>query len=414
MHWVLSLFLVLLVLNVFKALFLDLLNRRNIQRNRGEAPEAFRQVMDDATYQKSVAYSLEKNRLGMITTVYDAVILALVICLGLLPFLWVEWGVFGGQSIWSEAAYLVIVTILLGLPNLPFDWYDTFKLEERYGFNKSSINLWVSDKAKGFLIGLAIGYPMICLLLKLVDWMGDWWWLWGFAVVMLFQLLMIVLYPKLILPLFNKLEPLEEGELKSSLMDLAERTGFAARTIEVMDGSKRSGHSNAYFTGFGRFRRIVLYDTLMEQLEPNELKAVLAHEIGHYKLGHFPKRIVLAAIGLFVAFACIAYLAQSNWFYHGFGFETTSIAPAFLLVTLLSGLVTSWLTPLFSMLSRKHEYEADTFAKNALGEPISLVGALRKLNEKNLSNLTPHPLYSAFYYSHPTLLEREEALLAKS
>ena len=414
MNWLLTLFLVLLVLNVFKSLFLDLLNRRNIRRNSGEVPEAFRKVMDESTYQRSVAYSLEKNRLGMITTVFDALVLALVICLGFLPFFWIEWGGFLGQSIWSGAAYLVAVTFLLGLPNLPFDWYDTFKLEERYGFNKSSIGLWISDKAKGVLIGLAIGFPMICLLLKMVDWMGRFWWLWGFVAVLLFQLLMIVLYPKLILPLFNKLEPLEEGELKTSLMELADRAGFAARTIEVMDGSKRSGHSNAFFTGFGRFRRIVLYDTLMEQLEAGELKAVLAHEIGHYKLGHFPKRIVLSAIGLFIAFGCIAYLAESNWFYRGFGFETTSIAPAFLLVALLSGLITSWLTPLFSMLSRKHEYEADAFAKKALGEPLSLVGALRKLNEKNLSNLTPHPLYSAFYYSHPTLLEREKALLATS
>ncbi len=414
MNWLLSLFLVLLVLNVFKSLFLDLLNRRNIRKNSGEVPEAFGQVMDKSTYQRSVAYSLEKNRLGMITAVFDALVLALVICLEFLPFLWVEWGGFFGQSIWSGAAYLVAVTFMLGLPNLPFDWYDTFKLEERYGFNKSSIGLWISDKAKGVLIGLAIGFPMICLLLKMVDWMGRFWWLWGFVAVLLFQLLMIVLYPKLILPLFNKLEPLEEGELKTSLMELADRAGFAARTIEIMDGSKRSGHSNAFFTGFGRFRRIVLYDTLMEQLEAGELKAVLAHEIGHYKLGHFPKRIALSAIGLFVAFGCIAYLAESNWFYQGFGFETTSIAPAFLLVALLSGLITSWLTPLFSMLSRKHEYEADAFAKKALGEPLSLVGALRKLNQKNLSNLTPHPLYSAFYYSHPTLLEREKALLATS
>ncbi len=414
MHWLLSLFLVLLVLNVFKSLYLDLLNRRNIQRNSGELPEAFRQVMNDATYHRSVSYSLEKNRLGMITTVYDALVLGLVISLGFLPFLWVEWGGLWGHSIWSEAAYLVAVTILLGLPNLPFDWYDTFKLEEKFGFNKSSIGLWISDKAKGTLIGLAIGFPIICLLLKLVDWMGRSWWLWGFVLVLLFQLTMIVLYPKLILPLFNKLEPLEEGELKASLMKLADKAGFAARTIEVMDGSRRSGHSNAYFSGFGRFRRIVLYDTLMEQLGADELKAVLAHEIGHYKLGHFPKRIVLSAVGLFVAFGCIAFLAESNWFYRGFGFETTSIAPAFLLVTLLSGLITSWLTPLFSMLSRKHEYEADAFARKALGEPHSLVGALRKLNEKNLSNLTPHPLYSAFYYSHPTLLEREKALLAAS
>ncbi len=414
MHWILSIFLVLLFFSVLKSLFLDVLNRRNIQKYSGKLPEAFRGVMDESTYEKSVAYSLEKNRLGMITTLYDAVVLALVIFLGLLPFLWTELGDLWGQSIWAGAAYLMIVTLLLGIPDLPFDWYSTFKLEEKYGFNKSSIGLWISDKAKGIFLGLAIGFPLICLLLKLVDWMGSFWWIWGFIIVFLFQLLMIVLYPKLILPLFNKLEPLEDGELKTTLLELADHAGFAARTIEVMDGSKRSGHSNAFFTGFGKFRRIVLFDTLMEQLENGELKAVLAHEIGHYKLGHVPKMIAASAIGLFLAFWCIAYLAQSKWFYEGFGFETTSIAPAFLLFTLLSGLITSWLTPLFSLLSRKHEYEADAFATKAMGEPLSLVGAIRKLNEKNLSNLTPHPLYSAFYYSHPTLLEREEALLAKS
>ena len=221
----------------------------------------------------------------------------------------------------------------------------------------------------------------------------------------------MVLYPKLIMPLFNKLEPLEGGDLKDELMDLSDRSGFAAKTIEVMDGSKRSGHSNAFFTGFGKFRRIVLFDTLMEQLETNELKAVLAHEIGHYKRGHVPKMVAMSALGMLLAFWAIAFLANSTWFYAGFGFEgVVSIAPAFLLFSIMSGLITSWLTPVFSILSRKHEYEADAFARDAMGEYLSLVGALRKLNEKNLSNLTPHPLYSAFYYSHPTLLERESAL----
>ncbi|MCZ6672923.1 MAG: M48 family metallopeptidase [Verrucomicrobia bacterium] len=413
MHWLLTTFLILLILNLVKSLVLDLLNARNIRAHQDEIPEAFKGVMDEETYQKSVAYSLEKARYSMVTSAYGALVLAIVILTGFLPWMWQALESFWGTSLWAQAGFLVVVTLVLSIPELPFDWYSTFKLEEKYGFNKSTIGLWISDKVKGTLVGFVIGFPLICLLLKLVDWIGPNWWFWGFVVVFVFQLLMMVLYPKLIMPLFNKLEPLETGELKSELMDLSDKAGFAAKTIEVMDGSKRSGHSNAFFTGFGKFRRIVLYDTLMEQLENNELKAVLAHEIGHYKRGHVPKMIAMSAVGMLLAFWLIAYLAGSTWFYAGFGFENVnSIAPAFLLFSIMSGLVTSWLTPVFSILSRKHEFEADAFAKDAMGEPESLVGALRKLNEKNLSNLTPHPLYSAFYYSHPTLIEREAALLS--
>ena len=411
MHWLLTTFIILLVLNSVKALVLDILNAKNIRANKSSIPDAYRGVMDDETYAKSVDYSLEKSRFSIITSLYGALVLAVVILGGFLPWLWSALEGFWGSSLWAQAGYLVAVTIILSIPDLPFDWYSTFKLEEKYGFNKSTLGLWISDKFKGALVGFIIGFPIICLLLKLVDWLGIYWWVWGFVIVFVFQLAMMVLYPKLIMPLFNKLEPLEAGELKDELMLLSDKSGFAAKTIEVMDGSKRSGHSNAFFTGFGKFRRIVLFDTLMDQLETNELKAVLAHEIGHYKKGHIPKMIAMSAGGMLLAFWMIAYLAQSPWFYEGFGFEgVTSIAPAFLLFSILSGLVTSWLTPVFSILSRKHEYEADAFARDAMEEPDSLIAALRKLNEKNLSNLTPHPLYSAFYYSHPTLLERESAL----
>jgi STE24 endopeptidase len=413
MHWLLTTFIILLILNTIKSLVLDILNARNIRSNEGKIPEAYREVMDDATYAKSVAYSLEKARFSIITSLYGAIILAVIILSGFLPWMWLALEGFWGSSLWAQAGFLVAVTLVLGLPDLPFDWYSTFKLEEKYGFNKSTLGLWISDKIKGTLVGFVIGFPLICLLLKMVDWLGATWWIWGFAVIFVFQLAMMVLYPKLIMPLFNKLEPLETGELKDELMALSDKSGFAAKTIEVMDGSKRSGHSNAFFTGFGKFRRIVLFDTLMEQLETNELKAVLAHEIGHYKRGHVPKMVAMSAAGMLLAFWMIAYLADSSWFYSGLGFEgVSSIAPAFLLFSIMSGLITSWLTPVFSILSRKHEYEADAFARDAMGEPESLVGALRKLNEKNLSNLTPHPLYSAFYYSHPTLLERESALKA--
>ena len=224
---------------------------------------------------------------------------------------------------------------------------------------------------------------------------------------------MVVAYPMFIMPLFNKLEPMEESELKDRLFALADRTGFQAQTILVMDGSKRSGHSNAFFSGFGRFRRIVLFDTLVEQMEAEELEAVLAHEIGHYKLGHIPKMVALSAVSSLAMFALLGWLAGATWFIEGFSFSGEAvgqIVPVLLLFSMLSGLATFWLSPLTSRWSRKHEYEADRFARDAMGSPAPLVRSLRKLHRENLSNLTPHPLYSHFYYSHPTLVEREASL----
>jgi STE24 endopeptidase len=243
--------------------------------------------------------------------------------------------------------------------------------------------------------------------------MGTQWWLWAWGAMMAFQLVMMVLAPVVILPLFNKLTPLAEGSLRDRLLKLGERTGFSAKTILVMDGSKRSRHSNAFFTGFGRFRKIVLFDTLIAQLSEPELEAVLAHEVGHYKRGHIPKMLVWGALSSLAGFWVVAVLARSPWFTEGFGFAPDSgIAPTLLLFALLSGAVTFWLSPLTNLLSRRHEFEADAYAANAMGESVSLVGALRKLTEKNLSNLTPHPLFSAWHYSHPTLLERETAVKA--
>jgi STE24 endopeptidase len=221
---------------------------------------------------------------------------------------------------------------------------------------------------------------------------------------------MFVVAPVLILPLFNKFTPLPEGSLKERLLELARRTGFRAQSIQVMDGSKRSRHSNAFFTGFGKFRKIVLFDTLMQQLQEQELEAVLAHEIGHYKKRHIRKRMIFSAVTSLLGFYALALLARQEWFYESFGFVPGNIVPALLLFTLLAGLVTFWFTPLGNWISRRHEYEADAYAAGVMKETDSMAGALRKLNEKNLSNLTPHPAYSGFYYSHPTLLEREQAL----
>ncbi len=404
----------LILIRLVAELFLATLNRREVRRHAAAPPAAAAAIMDAATYRRSVAYTLEKSHFSAVTDIFDSLLLGLILFGGIMPALFNRIAATGNlDAMWDDALFVLAAGILISIPGLPFDWWAQFRLEQKYGFNKSSGKLWIVDKIKGLALVLIIGFPLLWLLLRLVAWAGDLWWIWGFAVLFGFQLLMIVLYPKLILPLFNKLAPLPEGPLKDRLMALADRTGFHARTIEVMDGSKRSGHSNAFFTGFGRFRRIVLFDTLIAQLAPEELEAVLAHEIGHYRLGHIPKGLALAAVFQFVGFGVVAWLARQWWFNTAFGFPTDTLAPAFLLFGLLSGLVTFWLTPVFNWRSRKHEYEADAFARDAMHSAAPMVAALRKLAEKNLTNLTPHRWYSAFYYSHPTIVERERALTAE-
>jgi len=413
MSFVLVIVAILMVLRLLGELWLEALNRREVLRRAAQPPPGVAAIMDAATYKRAGEYTLAHQRFDVVETLFDTGVLALVIFGAILPVLFSHVAAWApGAPKWDDALFILIVGVLLSLPGLPFEWWSQFRLEERFGFNKSTPRLWVTDKIKGLALTFAIGFPILWMLLSLVRWVGESWWLWGFALLFGFQLLMLVLYPKLILPLFNKLTPLPDGELRSRLMALADRTGFKARTIEVMDGSKRSGHSNAFFTGFGRFRRIVLFDTLIAQLSPEELEAVLAHEVGHYRRGHIPKMLAVSAVMQFGGFAVIAWLARSEWFNPAFGFPSGELAPAFLLFGLLSGLATFWFSPIGNYFSRKHEYEADKFARDAMGGPVSMVGALRKLAQKNLTNLTPHPWYSGFHYSHPTLVERERALTA--
>ncbi len=392
-------------------LILSALNASEVKRHAKAAPPAVAAVMDEETYAKSVAYSLEKNKLGMIELIYDSLILLIVLVGGVLPWMFAHVGSLAPEGRWDDALFVLTTAILIGLPGLIFDWYGQFKVEAKFGFNQSTQKLWIADKLKGLALALVIGFPLLWALLLLVDLAGRAWWLWGFGLLFVFQLLMLVLYPKLIMPLFNKLTPLDEGELKDRLLAMADRTGFKAAAIEVMDGSKRSGHSNAFFTGFGRFRRIVLFDTLINQLTPEELEAVLAHEVGHYRCGHIPRMLFMSAAMVFAGFAAIGWLTQSAWFNPAFGLPVGDASAALLLFMMLSGLVTFWVSPLGNILSRKHEYEADAFARDAMGGPAALVSALRKLAQKNLSNLTPHPLFSGFYHSHPSLVEREAALM---
>lgn len=401
----------MLGLKLFAQLGLEWLDRREVQRHAAAPPEAFRGRMTGEAYQKSVAYSLALGRFGQWQKVWDVLVLVTVLFSGWLPafFRWFQVTLGSGAAV--MAAFCILTTWLVSLADWPFEWWAQFKLEERFGFNTSTQRTWWTDQTKGSLLLLLLGFPLYWLFFKLVEWTGPSWWIWGWATTLAVQILLMAVFPILIMPWFNKFTPLPEGPLRDRLLALAERTRFPVRQIQVMDGSRRSKHSNAYFTGIGRFRKIVLFDTLIEQLEERELEAVLAHEIGHYKKKHLLLMLVGSAIGLLLSYYIIGWLAGSPWFYRAFGFTVGSVAPAVMLCGFLGGVFTFWLSPIWNYVSRRHEYQADAYAARTLGESHSLITALRKMEEKNLSNPVSHRLYSLFYYSHPEPLDREQALV---
>ena len=393
-------------------LWLGRLNRQAVLTQATEVPETFRTIIDAGTYQKSVHYTLAKNRLNEFEITYETVILLSILLSGVLSD-WLGWwrGWFG-ISVWSMAGFFLATGLVATLPGLPVDWYAQFHLEQRFGFNTMTGRGWWLDRLKASLVTIALGYPLLVLVLGIIARAGSKWWFWAWASVVVFELVLLVLAPVFILPLFNKFTPLPEGSLRDRLFRLAERTTFPIGNIQLMDGSRRSRHSNAFFTGFGRFRKIVLFDTLVSQLNDAELEAVLGHEIAHYKKGHILKMLGFSALALLAAFYALSVLSRQDWFYRAFGFEPGSMAGALLLFAVLGGLATFWLAPLVNYWTRQWEYQADDFAARTIQTVDPLITALRKLNKENLSNLTPHPIYSRFYYSHPTLLERERALTA--
>jgi STE24 endopeptidase len=408
--------LVLILARTIAELWLSRLNQRHVRAHADEVPPAFCEMVDEPTYRRSVDYTLAKSRFGEVATLFDALLLTGLLFSGVLPWAFGKFTAAFGTPVFAMVGFLFGIGIALSIVSLPFGWYAQFRLEERFGFNTTTIKTWVLDRLKGLLLAALLGFPLLALVLKLIEWTGPGWWIWAAALVIAFQLLLMLIAPAVIMPLFNKFTPLPEGSLRECLFALARRTNFPSRSIEVMDGSKRSRHSNAFFTGFGRFRKIVLFDTLVVQLAEPELESVLAHEIGHYKKRHVVKLLGVSIFGVFIGFAAVAWLARQQWFYRAFGFDyhagfaAANVVPAVLLFALLVGTISFWFSPLVHMWSRRFEYEADAFVRTTMGDAQPLIQALRKLTEKNLSNLTPHPLYSGFYYSHPTLLERERAL----
>ena len=401
-----------LVLGLLVKLYLSSRQIRHVARHRDAVPAAFAATISLASHQKAADYTLTKARFGLLELAFGTAVLLGWTLLGGLDTLnqalagtrLADWG-----PLAQQLALVAGFGLISGALDLPFTLYSTFRIEERFGFNKMSFKLWLGDLLKSTLVGIVIGLPIVALILWLMGSAGRLWWLWAWAVWMGFNLLILVLYPTVIAPMFNKFKPLEDESLKARVTALMQRCGFAAKGLFVMDGSKRSAHANAYFTGFGAAKRVVFYDTLLKQLSPAEVDAVLAHELGHFKHKHIIQRIVMLFAMSLAGFALIGFLSQQVWFYTGLGVRPNLGAPndalALLLFMLAVPLFSFFISPLFAQLSRKHEFEADAYAaKQTDGRDLS--SALLKLYQDNASTLTPDPVFVKFYYSHPPASER--------
>ena len=382
---------------------------RHVARHRHAVPAAFADTINPEAHRKAADYTIAKARFGQLDTVVEAALLLGWTLLGGLHFLNQALLAWLGGGLLQQLALVAAFAVIGGLLTLPLAWWSTFRIEERFGFNKMSLGLWLGDLLKNALVGGLIGLPVVALVLWLMGAAGPTWWLWAWGVWMGFNLLLLVLYPTLIAPLFNKFEPLQDESLKARVNALMQRCGFAAKGLFVMDGSKRSAHANAYFTGFGAAKRVVFFDTLLQQLSPPEIDAVLAHELGHYKRRHIVQRVGLMFALSFVGFALLGWVSNQAWFYTGLGVMPSLDAPnhalALLLFLLVVPLFTYFLSPLMAQLSRRHEFEADAYAV-AHTDGKDLASALLKLYKDNASTLTPDPVYARFYYSHPPASER--------
>ncbi|QTN25562.1 M48 family metallopeptidase [Rhizobacter sp. AJA081-3] len=389
---------------------------RHVALHRNAVPATFAATIPLAAHQKAADYTLAKGRFGLLSTAFGAAVL-------------LGWTLLGGLDAVNGAvrevvhprlgdmgyqlALLAAFAAIGGLLDLPFDLYSTFRIEQRFGFNRMTWKLYLADAMKNLLVGVIIGLPIAALILWIMGATGPLWWLWAWGAWMGFNLLILVLYPTVIAPLFNKFEPLADESLRARVQALMARCGFTAKGLFVMDGSKRSAHANAYFTGFGAAKRVVFFDTLLNKLSPGEVEAVLAHELGHFKHRHVIKRIA-AMFGLSLAgFALLGWLSGQAWFYQGLGVQPGIGAPNDALALLLFLLVTPvfgfFVSPLLAQLSRRHEFQADAYAC-AQASGVDLSSALLKLHEDNAATLTPDPVYVKFYYSHPPASERLAAM----
>ncbi|QQX83425.1 M48 family metallopeptidase [Cupriavidus necator] len=408
-------FLAALVLMVLTRLWLAARQVRHVAQHRNAVPPRFADTITLASHQKAADYTIARTRLSMLEVLAGAAVLIGFTMLGGLQWLNQSWLDTFGPGYAYGVALVASVALIGGLVDLPFSLYGQFGIEERFGFNKMTFGLWLADMAKMLVVACALGLPLLLAVLWLMERAGSLWWVWTWLVWMAFNLFLLVVFPTFIAPLFNKFEPLTDESLRQRIEALMKRCGFASKGLFVMDGSKRSAHGNAYFTGFGAAKRIVFFDTLLERLSGDEIEAVLAHELGHFKRRHVAKRIVVTFALSLVFLALLGWLATRSWFYTGLGvvpnLGVSNNALALVLFFLALPVFTFLLGPLSSLSSRRHEFEADAFAADQT-DAGNLVSALVKLYKDNASTLTPDPLYSAFYYSHPPAAQRIDRLLA--
>ncbi len=395
-----TIFILAIVFNLSLELWLDRRHANHIKAHRDQVPEAFQHAIPLAAHQKAADYTLAKLGFGFYEALISTALLLIWTLGGGLDLLDTQLTSLALPTLVTGVAFMLTVFLLMSILSIPTSLYQTFVIEERFGFNRTTKKTFFTDLAKQGLLLLVIGAPLSALVLWLMSNAGELWWFYVWATWMGFSLLMMWAYPSVIAPLFNKFRPLEQDELRQRIESLLSRNGFSSQGIFVMDGSQRSSHGNAYFTGFGANKRIVFFDTLLDDLEDEEIEAVLAHELGHFKCKHVIKNIVVMAILSLLGLAVLGWLIQHDWFYHGLGISQPSVHTAMLLFLLVSPLFTVFIHPVMSWMSRKYEFEADSFAAKQ-ANPATLIQALVKLYKENANTLTPDPLYSAFHDSHP-------------
>ncbi len=400
-----NVFLAAFILAYGLKLWLALRQMRHVYLHRAAPPPAFADSIGLDAHHKAADYTLAKTRLSLPHLALDGALLLFFTLGGGLQWLHDQADGLSDSLLWQGALLLIGLSVIGALAELPLSLYRQFVVEARFGFNRQTLASFFADLGKQAVLGLALGVPLILLVLWLMGAMGDLWWLWVWLAWMAFNLLVLAVYPTFIAPLFNKFKPLEDSSLKTRIENLLERTGFHSSGVFVMDGSKRSSHGNAYFTGLGKAKRIVFFDTLLDQLSPDQTEAVLAHELGHYKRRHVVKRIALMFVLSLCMLLALATLKDADWFYTGLNVTARTDAVALALFFLVLPVFLFPVTPLMSLYSRKHEFEADAFAAEH-SHPAHLVSALVALYRDNAATLTPDPIYSLFYDSHPKATER--------
>ena len=407
---ILILYIVFFTLDFLFQNYLTILNIGELKKNSKSVPSVFKNHIDFETYKKSSEYTRVKSYFTIVSGIFSSIILLVIILTGTFGDIDIIIESYGLNPYVEGIVYIFALSIVFYIIGLPFSLYSQFKIEEQFGFNKMTIGLFIKDQIKNLVLSGVILTILLLGLFWFMDKAGAYWWIIASLGFITFQLVLSIAYPLLIAPLFNKFAPLEENDLKNLLRNLAEKLKFRTTGIFVMDGSRRSGHSNAYFTGVGKAKRIVLYDTLVSILSQTQIAAVLAHEIGHYKKHHLIKGLILSffvtTLGFYVVNIFLNYLPL----FEAFGFSRVSYHGIFVILSFAAGPFTFFLTPLFTMWSRKHEYEADAFAARNTDYGNDLKEGLIIMSKENLSNLTPHPLYSFYHYSHPTVGERIKAI----